>query len=78
MSLKVSSALQRELPLFNILFVSKLNISSMTLNLLASPNLTNYAAHKHELQSENYMASCRAHPKQKSTPETCLEVLDVT
>lgn len=50
----------------------------MTLNLLASPNLTNYAAHKHELQSENYKASCRAHPKQKNIPETCLEVLDVT
>ena len=50
----------------------------MILNLLASPNLTSYAAHKHDLQSENYMASCRAHPKQTNTPETRLEVLDVT
>ena len=50
----------------------------MILNLLASPSLTNYAAHKHDLQSENYMASCRAHAKHKNTPETCLEVLDVT
>lgn len=48
----------------------------MTHNILASTNLTKfYTTHKHQLQSQHYMASCRVHSKQKNTPETCLEIL---